>query len=80
MNRHPHTLFINRSDSECGACGRSANPHEQTHDHVLGYNPGPGCGTRWALVSSHYTGPDVAAAARRVRPDLAWVALWGDDA
>jgi len=63
----PFTLIINRSDSRCGNCGKSANPAEAKHDTVIGYNPGPGCGQRWVLVDTDYLGLDPT----RTRPDLA---------
>ncbi len=71
MKQH-HTLIINRVDSKCGGCGRSADPKELTHEHVLGYNPGPGCRERFVLMTSEY-GPNMREACERLRPDLAWV-------
>lgn len=72
MIRQRHTLIINRSDSKCGNCGMGADPKETTHDTILGYGPFTvGCGERFVLVRSDYTG--MQAACERMRPDLAWV-------
>lgn len=50
------TIFMNRSSSECGACGKDAFPTEYGHDTVAGYGPRvAGCGERWTAVSSHYS-------------------------
>lgn len=55
------TLYMNRSDSECGACGKNAFPQEEGHFTLAGWylaNDGerqPGCGERWTAVSSHYS-------------------------
>lgn len=48
-------LFINPSDSRCGACGAPADPNEYGHFTRLGYRPGRGCGELWTSVSSDYT-------------------------
>lgn len=63
-------LEIGTWSSRCGACSKSANPHEETHTTVLGYggpHP-PGCGVRWTHVQATYTGMDDRVAA--LRPDL----------
>ncbi len=74
------TLFINKSDSYCGSCGKSANPHEETHETVWGF-PGlrddkwsqKGCGVRWTAVSSEYVGLNAEQWCKEMRPDLEWV-------
>jgi hypothetical protein len=69
------TLYVNKSDSRCGACNRGADPYEETHESVEGWFQGrsvKGCGARFTSVSSDYntiTGEDAAS----VRPDLPWV-------
>jgi hypothetical protein len=56
-------IYINRSDSRCGACGESASMRETGHFSVLGYTPGKGCGAIWDGVSSDYTHiPEILAA------------------
>lgn len=64
-------LIINRSDSRCGGCGKSADPHEDAHYRVLGYRPGEGCGETFTSVSSDYFGMDEAI--KSFRPDLPFV-------
>lgn len=62
------TLHVGGWSSRCGACGKSCDPHSETHDVVLGYGPergSPGCGARWTQVSSDY-GMDLSD----FRPDL----------
>ena len=73
MIRRPHTLIINRSDSRCGNCGRSADPKEPTHEKVLGYSPGEGCHQRFVLMDSDYMGIGMREACERLRSDLTWV-------
>lgn len=71
MNR-PNTLVINRSDSICGGCERSADPMEAAHDTVFGWGPhGPGCGERYLYVDTDYMGiPELIIAIKEMRPDL----------
>lgn len=73
------TLFINKSDSFCGACGKPANPAEETHETVWGYGglrndkwAQKGCGVRWTHVGSEYRGGGIESAVRNMRPDLEW--------
>ncbi|QGH79464.1 hypothetical protein SEA_LIMPID_156 [Streptomyces phage Limpid] len=49
-------LIINRTDSRCGECNKSASPHEMGHFTVYGYvdNGSPGCGELWDSVESDY--------------------------
>jgi hypothetical protein len=69
-------LYINPSQSYCGACNRAADPTLATHEIVP---PGPtmapfreGCGARFTHLSSHYAGQAIREAAQRMRPDLPW--------
>ena len=71
------TLYIDRSDSSCGACGLPAVPEQVTHDEVYGYNKGVGCGARFTHVSTHYMGMDDRV--REMRPDLIFVAAGSED-
>lgn len=73
-----HTLVINVSDSRCGACDKPADPRSMTHDRVLGYHPGPGCGERFVFVTSDYFGVDgLHERVKAMRPDLVPVGLNG---
>jgi len=67
------TLFINRSSSRCGKCGRNADPNEKAHR--MGRMEGEGCGAKFTSVSSHYFGEGIKQATRAMRPDLPWVDL-----
>lgn len=63
-------LVINRSDSRCGSCGKSALPDEITHDTSPGYGDRPpGCGALFTHVTSEY-GYDAELRAEEMRPDL----------
>jgi hypothetical protein len=64
-------LYINRFDSRCGNCNKSASPYENSHLSILGYTPGPGCGAVFTEVASDYFG--MQDAVTRIRPDLPWV-------
>lgn len=69
--RKPFTLIVGGWNGTCGHCGKSCDPHSETHDVILGYGPendSPGCGARWVLVESEY-GQDLSS----FRPDLAQV-------
>lgn len=64
-------LYINRTDSKCGACGEGANMWEVKHDTYYGYgNKLHGCGAWFTHVGSHYKGLKEAVMADR--PDLEW--------
>lgn len=82
MFTRPKTLIINRSDSQCGDCGRSADPNETAHTTLLGYGPDngkPGCGSKWEKVTSDYG--DFAGlydSIKKMRPDLKFVDSWAD--
>jgi hypothetical protein len=63
------TLIINRTDSRCGGCGRSADPNEAGHYTELGWHgPKAGCGMLFVRARSDYT--DITGSRR---PDLPWV-------
>lgn len=65
-------LFINRSDTQCGVCGHSADPRETSHLTRLGLGDDRrGCGVRWNAVSSDYVGMDDVV--KDMRPDLPFV-------
>lgn len=67
------TLYINRSDSRCGKCGRNADPIEKAHR--MGRMIGEGCGAKYTSVSSHYYGEDIKRVTCAMRPDLPWIDL-----
>ena len=69
-NTTPVVLWIGGSQSECGACGRSADLSAKSHDQVLGYAPGPGCGAIWTHVEASYPDQELRESAARLRPDL----------
>lgn len=63
------TLFINRSDSRCGACNRNADPHEPGHHMVT--MRGEGCGVEYDAVSTDYFDFEgLHDRIREMRPDL----------
>lgn len=61
-------LYINLSNSICGACGRNADPKEDAHRMEI--MRGTGCGAVYVAVSSQYSGME--AVATQLRPDLQW--------
>ena len=62
-------LYITPSRSECGACGKNADPGEDAHD--MARMKGEGCGARFTFVSSHYFGyPSLYDSIQAMRPDL----------
>jgi hypothetical protein len=68
-------LVVNLTSSVCGECGKGCDPREKSHQTVLGYGVKPGtkgCGAAWDRVTSHYVGPDIERAIRKMRPDLEW--------
>lgn len=74
-------LYINPSDSRCGACGQGANPNEKQHDTVFEYSPNtgrPGCGAKYDAVSSHYVNFEGSYdGIKKMRPDLPFVDPYG---
>lgn len=67
------TLVINRYDSYCGECRKSASPYAESHDKVYGYRPGEGCGAVFDSVASDYFGLNMKERIAEMRPDLEWV-------
>lgn len=52
----PNTLIVNRTDSYCGSCGRSALPSETHHTITPGLSgEKPGCGDKFIYIASGYT-------------------------
>lgn len=78
-------LIVGPTSSKCGNCGKGANPRETTHDTVLGYfaqgfDPGPGCGVEWSLLTSDYMNFEgLFEATKKLRPDLRWIDPGGFD-
>lgn len=68
------TLYVNKSESRCGACGKNADPYEETHISGQWYKDKrlAGCGAKFTSIASDYThiGPEDIA---DMRPDLPWV-------
>lgn len=69
------TLYINKSDSRCGACSMGCDPYEESHITLLGWyatnDKMKGCGATFDSVSSDYIGfEDVV---QDMRPDLPWL-------
>jgi hypothetical protein len=65
-------LFINRSDSRCGHCGKGTLTNAKRHDWVAGYGDRKkGCGAMFVMTSSDY-GRGVVSdeRLREIRPDL----------
>lgn len=71
------TLVVGGWTSKCGACGRSADPEEATHQTRPGGYSGrgsrPGCGARFTAVATEYTGQGPANATKAMRPDLPFI-------
>lgn len=69
------TLYINRSDSVCGACNGNADPSEKRHTTRWAWaGSQPGCGAEFVALSSHYSDHDgLYARIREMRPDLPFV-------
>ena len=72
------TLYINRSDSRCGACNKGADPYEESHITLLGWyavnDNMKGCGAVFDSVSSDYN--DFGSLYDRIeeiRPDLPFI-------
>ena len=74
------TLYINKSESRCGACGLGCSPYEVTHHTLMGYGAWDddmaGCEARFTAVSSDYVGfPGLEDAIQQMRPDLPFLGL-----
>ena len=65
------TLYINVSDSRCGACGKNADPNENAHLNER--MAGEGCGAVYTGLASHYAGFERHL--MEMRPDLPWVGM-----
>lgn len=68
-------LYINKSESRCGACSKGADPYELQHDTLLGWfardDYMKGCGAVFDAVSSDYVNfPGLDEDIQRMRPDL----------
>ena len=69
-------LLIGSSSSDCGMCGKGADPYAKRHLKTMGYGPqGPGCGVEWVMVSTTYHAPGIKEAIKAMRPDLTLVSL-----
>ncbi len=66
-------LFIDNTDSRCGACGKTALPQDVAHTTPCGYDNHDGCGATFTHVSSNYGGDDSKRASMAVRRDLPWM-------
>jgi hypothetical protein len=69
------TLYINKSESRCGACNGGADPYEESHITLLGWravnDKMKGCGAEFDSVSSDYVNfPGLDEAITEMRPDL----------
>ncbi len=74
------TLYINKSESRCGACNKGCDPYEESHITLLGWfatnDKMKGCGAEFDSVSSDYVGfPGLAEAIKEMRPDLPYIGL-----
>lgn len=72
------TLYINKSESRCGACNGGADPYEESHITLLGWaainDKMKGCGVEFDSVSSDYVGfPGLKQAIIDMRPDLPYI-------
>jgi hypothetical protein len=72
------TLYINKSESRCGACDKGCDPYEESHITLLGwhaYNDKmQGCGAEFDSLSSDYYGwTELEEAIKEMRPDLPWM-------
>lgn len=81
-------LYIDTTSSECGACGKPADPYEQAHVTRLGWTAAnapedsplrKGCGATFTHLSTHYSNfDDLYEHVRQMRPDLEWIGGMGD--
>jgi len=72
------TLYINKSESRCGACGKGADPYEESHITLLGWfavnDKMKGCGATFdAVASDYFDFPGLKESIQKMRPDLPWV-------
>lgn len=72
------TLFIDKSDSTCGACGKGADPYEESHITLMGWyavnDNIKGCGAKFDSVSTHYNNlGGLEDRIEEMRPDLPFI-------
>ena len=72
------TLYINKSESRCGACNKGCDPYEESHITLLGWfatnDKMQGCGAIFDSLSTDYIGfPGLEEAIKEMRPDLPYV-------
>ncbi len=72
------TLYINKSESRCGACNKGADPYEESHLTIMGWSAindkMRGCGAIFDAVDSDYNFlGDLVEAIQEMRPDLPWL-------
>ena len=72
------TLYINKSESRCGACNKGCDPDEESHITLLGWHATndrmKGCGATFTAVSTDYINfPGLNEAIVRMRPDLPFI-------
>jgi hypothetical protein len=68
-------LEIGTYNSKCLFCNRDCDMNEKTHQTNLGYSQAireqPGCGMEYTHVTTGY--PHLAAAVKKMRPDLEYI-------
>lgn len=72
------TLYINKSDSRCGACNKGCDPYEESHITLLGWfatnDNMKGCGVEFTSVSTDYQNWEgLDEAIKLMRPDLPYI-------
>lgn len=83
--RNPGTLYVDKSESFCGSCGKHASPYELTHESAFGWNDElEGCHVRFDTIDSNYIGLRINQWAAKMRPDLIYVGSetgpdWGEE-
>lgn len=68
-------LYINKSESRCGACNKGCDPYEESHITLLGWHATndkmQGCGAEFTELSTDYIGfPGLIESIMEMRPDL----------
>jgi hypothetical protein len=72
------TLYINKSESRCGACDKGADPYEESHITLTGWfainDNMKGCGAEFDALSTDYVGfPGLEQEIQLMRPDLPYL-------
>lgn len=71
------TLYIDKSESMCGGCGKGCDPYEESHITLLGWHAVndkmKGCGAVYTELDSHYNMIGLIESIRDIRPDLPWI-------